>query len=114
MVGWGKDENREVSPEPKKVSTIIVSGETCLRSNDQFSQITSNRTFCAGNRNGQGPCTGDSGGGLMMERNGRWTLRGTVSGALAEANSEDCDLQQYVIYSDIAKFTSWIHSNMVY
>ncbi|KAL5273821.1 hypothetical protein ACFFRR_000526 [Megaselia abdita] len=115
IVGWGKDENgKDFSPEPKKVAAKIVSNEDCLRSNSQFSQLTSNRTMCAGDRDGQGPCSGDSGGGLILQRNNRWVLRGLVSGAFYDAMKDSCDLKEYVIYSDVAKFMSWVHSEMVW
>lgn len=50
VAGWGKDENGlTLSPEPKQVTLPIVSQLECLRSHDDFADITSDRTFCAGN-----------------------------------------------------------------
>lgn len=37
-----------------------MSDGTCLRAHEAFVHITSDRTFCAGGRNGEGPCQGDS------------------------------------------------------
>lgn len=113
VVGWGKDENgKDISPEPKKVTAKIVSNEDCLRSNSQFAQLTSNRTMCAGDRDGQGPCSGDSGGGLVLRRNDRWVIRGLVSGAFNDVVKDSCNLKEYVIYSDVAKFMDWVHDKM--
>ncbi|KRT85154.1 Trypsin [Oryctes borbonicus] len=108
VAGWGKDENGvTLSPEPKQVSLPIVTQLQCLESHDDFVDITSDRTFCAGFRNGSGPCNGDSGGGFMMLRNGRWTLRGVVSMSIADQGRR-CDLSQYLVFTDVSKFYDWI------
>lgn len=63
VAGWGKTEYGVVSTaKPKWAEIPIVDQITCLRSNRAFSQLTSDRTFCAGDRTGtKGPCNGDSG-----------------------------------------------------
>ena len=59
VVGWGKTEDDVLSTsEPKLVKVPIVDDGECLRSNERFSVITSKRTFCAGGRDGKGPCNG--------------------------------------------------------
>lgn len=59
IAGWGKNDKGVLNTDfPKKVSVPIVSDGTCLRANDAFAHITSDRTFCAGGRNGEGPCQG--------------------------------------------------------
>ncbi|GJQ78129.1 hypothetical protein Trydic_g2466 [Trypoxylus dichotomus] len=108
VAGWGKDENGvTLSPEPKQVTLPIVTQLQCIESHDDFVDITSDRTFCAGYRNGSGPCNGDSGGGFMMLRNGRWTLRGVVSMSIADQGRR-CDLSQYLVFTDVSKFHDWI------
>lgn len=108
VVGWGKDESGvKISLRPKKVSVPIVPITVCRGSNPKFFRLTSNTTLCAGNREGAGPCTGDSGSGLYMFRRSRWTIRGIVSHALRDKN-KSCDLYQYVIYTDSSKYVSWI------
>ncbi|KAL5273817.1 hypothetical protein ACFFRR_000523 [Megaselia abdita] len=112
VVGWGRTRTQEVSPVPKKIIATIIDGLDCVYSNEYFFNITSKRTFCAGNRNGEGPCKGDSGGGLAIHRNEKWFLRGTVSAALGlkDGSHPQCDLTNYVVYSDVAKFIPWINS----
>lgn len=63
IVGWGKTEYSAVaSDKPKWAEITVVSAATCLRSNSAFNKLTSDRTFCAGERDGRtGPCNGDSG-----------------------------------------------------
>ncbi|KAG8236527.1 hypothetical protein J437_LFUL015801, partial [Ladona fulva] len=118
VVGWGRDEHgNKVSSIPRLASIPIVSQEECLRSGQSYAYLTSNRTFCAGFRNGTGPCNGDSGGGLMFPvsedengRNGniRWFLRGIVSLSLLDFKKGTCDLNNYIIFTDVSKYGDWI------
>ncbi|XP_045466369.1 serine protease gd-like isoform X1 [Harmonia axyridis] len=108
VVGWGKDEtDLKFSPEPKQIELPIVSQERCLRSHDSYIHITSERTFCAGKQDGKGPCNGDSGGGFVMKKNGRWFLRGVVSMSLSNVNGS-CDLWNYVVFTDASKYKDWL------
>ncbi|XP_046683360.1 chymotrypsin-C-like, partial [Homalodisca vitripennis] len=64
---------------------------------------------------GVGPCNGDSGGGLMLPVKDslnvtRWQLRGLVSLSLLNATTLACDLSQYIVFTDTAKFIPWIAS----
>lgn len=45
----------------------------------------------------------------MMKRNGKWTLRGVVSMSLADQGRR-CDLSQYLVFTDVGKFLSWIRN----
>uniref|UniRef100_A0A1I8NNK9 Peptidase S1 domain-containing protein n=1 Tax=Stomoxys calcitrans TaxID=35570 RepID=A0A1I8NNK9_STOCA len=158
VVGWGlggfniTKQMSTTSTVPKIMSTPIVSNEVCYAANPKFRSLTSNRTFCAGVMfdknlgtkslaskplvfNGQatqGPCSGDSGAGLMLLKNNRWMLRGTVSGSLPLASNaknveeakarpsiaptsstRSCSINQYVIYTDVAKFLDWIFAFII-
>ncbi|XP_061393648.1 serine protease gd [Musca vetustissima] len=145
VVGWGlgsfntTKQMSTTSTVPKIISTPVVSNEVCFAANPKYKSLTSNRTFCAGimydqmlytkslaskplvfnKQLHQGPCTGDSGAGLMIFRNNRWVLRGTVSGSLpmfemqtkrtqSRAATRSCSINQYVVYTDVAKFLDWI------
>ncbi|XP_043267089.1 serine protease gd-like isoform X2 [Venturia canescens] len=117
VVGWGKDEDgHQHLKEPRMAVAPIVSQEDCLRSNAAFIPSTSNRTFCAGRRDGSGPCNGDSGSGLVLldQNTGRYHLRGIVSLSLLDKERKSCDLSQYVVYADSAKFFNWIKSQIHY
>lgn len=111
VVGWGQDENgnRNVQ-EPRMARIPIVSQEVCLWSNGKFAEITSNRTFCAGSRDGTGPCNGDSGSGFVIldPDTSRFQLRGVVSRSFRNRSSASCDLTQYVVYVDVAMHMRWI------
>ncbi|XP_034183841.2 serine protease gd isoform X2 [Osmia lignaria lignaria] len=113
VVGWGRDElGNPYVQEPRQTRSPIVSQEVCLWSNENFVSFTSNRTFCAGLRNGSGPCNGDSGSGFVMfdSKTERFYLRGVVSRSLLDSSTMSCDLKQYVVYVDVAKHLDWIRN----
>lgn len=113
VIGWGRDNmGHIVTPEPKQIMVPVVSEAECLRSSDTYRYITSQRTFCAGRLDNTGPCNGDSGGGMTFKRNNKWMLRGIVSAALADPIVNSCNLAQYVVFTDAAKFVSWIRLYM--
>lgn len=132
VVGWGKEANNVVSNIPKKVELPIVNSITCVQTSESLSKAISNRTFCAGTLDGNGPCHGDSGkialflshfediflwksflfhsflgGGLTIFQNGRWSLRGIVSTGLADGSGA-CKLTDYVVFTDVSFFSIWI------
>ncbi|XP_043787267.1 serine protease gd-like isoform X1 [Apis laboriosa] len=115
VVGWGRDEhgNRHLQ-EPRQIKAPIVRQEDCHWSNSDFVLFTSNRTFCAGLRNGSGPCNGDSGSGFVMydAKTDRYYLRGIVSRSLLNRTTMSCDLNQYIVYVDVAQHLEWIR-NMI-
>ncbi|XP_047098090.1 serine protease gd-like [Schistocerca piceifrons] len=115
VVGWGRDEHgNRVTDFPRKTNVPVVSREDCINSRKDFALITSERTFCGGFRNDTGPCSGDSGGGLFLPSDpGRgsdtqWFLRGIVSLSLLDPETQSCDLRQYIVFTDVAKFQDWI------
>lgn len=62
VVGWGEDNTgNPVSNVPNKVELPIVNSLTCVQTSSVLLQLISNRTFCAGSLQGEGPCHGDSG-----------------------------------------------------
>ncbi|KAF7271762.1 hypothetical protein GWI33_015405 [Rhynchophorus ferrugineus] len=117
VVGWGRDENGDISTaEPRQISLPIVSQLSCVRSDKNsggaFLHITSDNTFCAGHRNGSGPCNGDSGSGFLLRRDGVFYLRGIVSTALSDATHRSCNLKEYVVFTDASKYLDWVLSVM--
>lgn len=121
VVGWGFDETGKVTEELTKAMMPIVSQETCIYSfPDFYSRFTSNRTFCAGFKNGTSVCNGDSGGGMVFPREGSnpnnpiWQIRGLVSISVALQNQFKCDASHYVVFTDVAKYISWIKQMLNY
>ncbi|XP_055375411.1 serine protease gd-like [Condylostylus longicornis] len=110
IAGWGVGGiNFNNIRLPNMIQTEIISNDKCRKSNIGITNLISNRNFCAGYLNGHdGPCKGDSGNGLMIEKNGTWYIRGIVSGALTDKIK--CDFNEYVVYTDVAKFRRWIRA----
>ncbi|KAH9640521.1 hypothetical protein HF086_001570 [Spodoptera exigua] len=91
----------------------VVDQQTCLNSYEQFFGIfTSDKTFCAGYRDVGSACNGDSGGGMVFEKDGAWYLRGVVSLSVARKGVYRCDPNHYVIFTDVAKFLPWIEEHV--
>jgi secreted trypsin-like serine protease len=113
VTGWGTLENRQgLATEAREVAIPVVDSVTCLASGFSFYYIFSeDSSFCAGKRDGRGPCKGDSGSGFYMRRDGKWYLVGIVSASLFAENT--CDLNNYVVFTDISKFELWILNNIV-
>lgn len=62
VVGWGKDSLEQMaSTYPRKIELPIVDPKQCIQRSVAIAPALSNRTFCAGTLNGEGPCHGDSG-----------------------------------------------------
>lgn len=62
-------------------------------------------------------CNGDSGGGLVFFRKNwnnqrTWQLRGLVSHTNYDG-TRLCGTSAYVIFTDVAKYTSWIQEIML-
>lgn len=55
-----------------------------------------------------GPCSGDSGGGFLVKSNNKWYLRGIISSSLVDPETLLCDTNNYAVFTDTAKYTSWI------
>jgi len=65
-------------------------------------------------RDGSGPCLGSGGSGLMLydPATQRYQLRGIISRTLIDNNSLTCDLTQYDVFVDVAKYLSWIYQQI--
>jgi secreted trypsin-like serine protease len=113
VVGWGFDENDTPTEELKMAKMPVVSHQTCLWSYPQFySEFTSDKTFCAGFRNGTSVCNGDSGGGMVFNKNSKWYLRGIVSITVAKEGLRVCDTRHYVVFTDVAKYLDFVRKNL--
>jgi hypothetical protein len=110
VVGYGKSEDSTKIHEniPKVIDVPIQTQENCFLSNPALVSISSTRTFCGGYRGGTGVCNGDSGGGLVIQLNNVFYLRGIVSSSLIRDFS--CDLENYSIFTNVLKFKNWIKS----
>ncbi|KAL4709578.1 hypothetical protein ACJJTC_007309 [Scirpophaga incertulas] len=125
VAGWGFDQTEALSPTLQQVIIPMQADTTCIKSNPSgfFIKILNDRKFCAGYRNGTSACNGDSGGGFHVfvpdeagnispKAAGAWYVRGIVSVTISKPNIPICDPNEYVVFTDVAKFTSWIAKKM--
>jgi secreted trypsin-like serine protease len=122
VVGWGVSEHSEAAGEhyesmPNELEVSAVNQTHCFFTVRKLFMISSARTFCAGFINqSKSACSGDSGGGfyLLDSSTKRFNLRGIVS---ASANDPDqptrgCDVNNFSLYTNVAKFIEWIRKEM--
>ncbi|KAJ8921253.1 hypothetical protein NQ315_013725 [Exocentrus adspersus] len=118
LASWGADEKAQKSGQltvlrANHVEMPIASQFDCLKSDEVFRNLTSEMTFCAGAKDGRGPCVGDSGAGFVIPKDRIFYLRGIASISIATTNKDGtCDLSKYAVFCDVAKFGSWIKSCM--
>lgn len=108
MAGWGADEQGNANTKLSKITdTNIVTHANCLR--ELPARLVQTNTLCA-KKAGAGPCASDSGGGLMLRENNMWLLRGVIAGG--QVNGSTCDLSKPAVYTDVAKYITWVQQNM--
>lgn len=107
IVGWGSPSDEVEINVPRKMEMKIVAKDLCLLPSS--SSPISKRIICAESVTEDGPCRGDSGNGLAIWQNGAWFLRGIVSAAIDDPYLNRCGQNEYVILTDISKFSAWIH-----
>lgn len=89
----------------------IVDKMTCLQSNRPFyGQYLTATNFCGGYKNNTNVCRGDSGGGLIFQKDQIYYIGGITSLGVALQGTDQCDLTQYAIFTDVAKFSDWINT----
>lgn len=77
-----------------------------------FKDAISNASDCP--QLGSSACNGDSGGGMVFEMNEgnqnkkAYHLRGLISLSVALHNQAKCDPTHYVVFTDVAKYLSFI------
>ncbi len=49
---------------------------------------------------------------MMFRINDKWMLRGIFSSALSDAPTHNCNLREYLVFTDAAKFVDWIELHM--
>ncbi|CAK1589456.1 unnamed protein product [Parnassius mnemosyne] len=120
VVGWGFDQSDDLSPELRQATMPIISENACYKSNPLFyTNILTENKFCAGLKNGTSACNGDSGGGFFVfvpdishdtrpNAPGAWYLKGIVSLTVSRRDVPLCDPTQYVVFTDVSRYTEWI------
>uniref|UniRef100_U5ELY5 Putative trypsin-like serine protease n=1 Tax=Corethrella appendiculata TaxID=1370023 RepID=U5ELY5_9DIPT len=114
VIGWGLNENEQLSEVLTQAEMPIVDTAQCRESDPVFfhSYLT-DKVFCAGYKNGTAVCNGDSGGGLFLNIDDEYYVRGIVSLSKNKKDTTDiCDPKEYVIFTDVAQYLDWITVNL--
>ncbi|PIO35921.1 hypothetical protein AB205_0201180, partial [Aquarana catesbeiana] len=99
--GWGYT-NGTTQTKPAKLQQValpLLNNAECQR---YFSTKIQNSMICAG-ASGASSCNLDSGGPLVCERNGAWTLAGVVSFGIPT-----CPSSAPAVYARITALRSWV------
>jgi len=102
--GWGKTETDNDSPTKLKVSVERFDFDKCKKKYAKLPlDIHRNYQICAGAEEGKDSCSGDSGGPLMVERDGRWYAEGIVSFGVS------CGKKGWpAVYTNVPYYSQWI------
>ena len=110
ILGWGKVKAGDVmgSDVLKEARIPIVSDQQCRNYFEESGYYFSPNMFCAGKKDGQiDACKGDSGGPILCEKNGRWTIYGITS------FGEECGKKDnYGIYAKVPNYIEWINEKI--
>ncbi|CAO1361670.1 unnamed protein product [Diamesa serratosioi] len=107
ITGWGQlnDGSTTTALDLRYVQNNIMSNAACA---DTFGSIITPSNICMATTGGRSSCTGDSGGPLSVQRNGRSMLIGIVSFGRASG----CQGGNPAAYARVTSFLPWIQSTM--
>lgn len=112
VAGWGLESTNGLpSPYLKIITLPIISKEECiLNSPEGFAELITSDKFCAGHLSGQSVCQGDSGGGLVLEKDVNEKKRYFLKGIVSTGSNKDgsCDSNHYSTFTNVANFTKFI------
>lgn len=113
IVGWAREDSQTVTAESKCNLVPYGSRDICVRSNNIFESIMSERTMCV-----YAVTCFISGAGAMKEvkRNNEtaYVLWGLSAVALSDPSQMFCDLKQYAVYTNLSYFVDWIEDLIQY
>lgn len=112
VTGWGKsqDGTKIHENEPKLIKVLIQDNNECLPGEPLLASLASSRTFCAGLKNASGVCHGDSGGGLSIQIERIYYIKGIVSSSLTDQGQ--CDISKNAIYTNVPMYRDWIENKI--
>ncbi|XP_046750439.1 uncharacterized protein LOC124413710 isoform X2 [Diprion similis] len=119
VAGFGRTELGGTSAVLQTLTLPYISYSQCksLKNNAEVEVFISNDKFCAGYTNGSAVCEGDSGGGLVFQKDDLWYVMGIVSVGLGVETSNGertCDKNSYSLYTKVSTYMSWIQEVIFY
>lgn len=112
MPGWGFNENGTKLNNLREAAMPGRTNEECEEVNKNMYRdfFDAEFSFCAGNINGTSICEGDSGGGLVFQRNNSWFIRGIAN--LAGSTEFGCDMTKFAFFTDVVAHFDWIQDTL--
>ncbi|XP_013135612.1 PREDICTED: serine protease easter-like isoform X2 [Papilio polytes] len=110
VAGWGKTETKSMSDIKLKVRVPVVNSTTCSNIYSKAGRIITEKQLCAGGKQGQDSCRGDSGGPLMavMPSEQNWFVAGVVS-----YGPSPCGTSNWPgVYTRVSSYIDWIQSKI--
>ncbi|CAH0715097.1 unnamed protein product, partial [Brenthis ino] len=123
VLRWGYNLKAQSSHQVRKTEIPIVPLTTCLFSNPDFYGTVimyDIGKFCAGYPNKTSACNGDSGSAFLVllpdlnesgqktNTTGAYYVKGIVSLTVSKFDSPVCAANQYVVFTDVEEFRTWI------
>ncbi|KAK9509092.1 hypothetical protein O3M35_006483 [Rhynocoris fuscipes] len=105
IVGWGFTESENFSEDLKEVHLSVRPIVECRKSFKDFVEFITSDKFCVIYRNGSGTQSGDSGGGMTFDFNGRHYVQGIVS---IKKRNENI----FSVFTNVTSYLTWIYSSM--
>ncbi|XP_014372115.2 CLIP domain-containing serine protease 2 [Papilio machaon] len=110
VAGWGKTETKSMSEIKLKVRVPVVNSSTCANIYKKAGRFINEKQLCAGGKQGQDSCRGDSGGPLMaaMPSAQNWFVVGVVS-----YGPSPCGTSNWPgVYTRVSSYIEWIQSKI--
>lgn len=104
---WGFfDESQTVSEIPLRKVIDFFEHEECLDREPILIALIWRQSFCAGAK-GHSFCAGSSGNGLYVQKNGKFYLRGMVTGGVG------CRTPNLVVATDVLQYREFLEKNNI-
>lgn len=100
----GLTENDTLSKNLRATSMRLISEDKCRESHvKDFRKYLTYTSFCAGWENGTSVCNGDSGGGLVLQKQNTtiWEVHGIISVSPRRLGSTFCDPNFYTVFTKV-------------
>jgi len=110
VTGWGRIGTIGIfSPVLKEVELTVISDKVCKDIYRNILDVGSEH-ICA-MAPGENACEGDSGGPLIVEENGKWTLAGVVNGGHPSKHCVDTQPGFPGVYGRVTEVMDWIRES---
>ncbi|XP_069354761.1 CLIP domain-containing serine protease HP8-like, partial [Maniola hyperantus] len=110
VAGWGNtDTNQFLSAVKQKARLSVQNNSVCSQIYMMYDIDITEKHICAGKVFSEDPCTGDSGGPLMVKINGNWMVLGVESYSPSPCGTAN---RWPGVYTKVTAFVDWILSKL--